>query len=293
MSDDPNVYERDGRVYYRASALGGCLKSLALARQGYDPMPPTAASLELFAGGHEAEKKYLESNRYIQDTQRVIKLQVAGKLWVVGHIDGTQHDRIIEIKSQSDEEFAKPSIRDSFLWHKYSYQFSAYMLALDMPLWCIRVRRSDREVNREEFYDPPVDLAAIRTRLFNVERLALKEELAKEQCDVVSYPCPFFYTHEDEARELVDDDAALVLAKEVVRAGKAAKIESEKASVARKALLTWMGDKSKVELGEGWKVTTYETKGGERKFTVKPSRGVRVTPPKEIGEDGEDHTTDV
>ena len=286
--DDPdaaNVYEREGKVVYRASALGGCLRSLALARQGYDAIPPPPSFLELFKGGHDAEDATLNPRTFITRRQERVELPISATISVVGHIDGMDDMGLVEVKSQSRDEWEKGSITDSFLWDKYAYQLSVYIHALEVPRARVyRVLRSDDNDNHslkiETFDEAPHTLGAIRQRVFEVEVMA-RRELSDVQCSAVMFPCPYFYTHKsDEVREFVDDHSALLLAQQATEASLARQVAEEKYRVSKEALLTWLGERDKVELPDGWKLTKFKTKGGRREFDVKPSVGLRIIPPK-------------
>lgn len=84
-------------VVYRASALGGCIKALAAARQGYSPMPEPPRMEQIFQAGNEAEDrtvtKLREAAWLLWGQQRVItlpvtKLSSGHEVVVRGHIDG-------------------------------------------------------------------------------------------------------------------------------------------------------------------------------------------------------------
>jgi len=58
--DKPLTYENDeGKIIYRASGLGGCVRSLVLSRLGVTPSPPSDFMAERFQEGHDWEREVL------------------------------------------------------------------------------------------------------------------------------------------------------------------------------------------------------------------------------------------
>lgn len=310
MSDDvldrAPVLSRDGIVEYRASALGGCLRSLALARQGFEPVAPPKQMLEVFQAGHETERQAWQKGLLKGTAQNYVRLPVTDTICITGHLDSWDRvwvprpqqkegdlgvragpgSRMYEVKSQSKNEWGP--IRESQMWSRYQWQFSVYILATGHPLTVVRVLR-DKEGNvsdsvEEVFVDPPRTLVEVKARVLAVELLARKD-LTDVPCDPIMFPCPYFYTHpQDDAavREYVDDDNAVTLAAQYSEAAREQRLAKQRSDAARKTLLTWMGDKEKIELPGGWKVTRYETK--ERLVPARTQKaywGLRVTPPKE------------
>lgn len=293
MSDDildrAPVLSRDGVVEYRASALGGCLRSLALARQGFDPVAPPKQMLDVFQAGHEAERQAFAKGVIQGTPQWAVSLSVTDNIVITGHLDSWWHDGGHEVKSQSENEWGP--IRESQMWSRYQWQFSVYILATGHPLTVVRVLR-DKEGNvsdscEEVFVDPPRTLVEVKARVLAVELLARKD-LTNVPCDPIMFPCPYFYTHpQDDAavREYVDDDNAVTLAAQYSEAAREQRLAKQRSDAARKTLLTWMADKEKIELPGGWKVTRYETK--ERLVPARTQKAfwsLRVTPPKEEDE---------
>lgn len=292
MLTDPieqaDVYESGGLVVYRASALGGCRRRLALARQGFEPLPPPKQTQKLFEAGHEAERQLWRKGILEGMAQRTVTLDISKTIVIVGHLDawtGEGH----EAKSQVQAEFDKP-IQESAHWYRWRVQISVYMHATRKRLRMVRALR-DEEGNvsniKEEWFDePPVSLPDIRRIVFDVESLARKD-LSDMPCDRTEFPCPFFYTHTDRAgvREYVDDDSARILAAEYQTAKTAANVAKAKVTAARTTLLEWMGERRRVELPEGWRVTRYKVEGRHVEYDSAGYEGVRVTPPK--GDDDE------
>lgn len=200
----------DGVVTYRASALGGgCTKALVMSRLGMDERPPPADMLARYQEGNLHEGAILnrmkEEGWTIWDEQATVTLMVSGRLRVVGHIDGkgamkvsdTQmgEARIVEVKTQSKDEFAKfdKDGWDGGLWPSYKWQLSCYMLATGLPAVVVRKDRNSGTIRMEWVDEPFYDLAAVRARVLSVEVLAA-DGIGPEECGPEKiYPCPFYY----------------------------------------------------------------------------------------------------
>lgn len=294
--DEPDVYERDGIVYYRASSLGGCVRRLALARQGFEPMPPSAAMLEVFEAGNEAERQVWAKGIVKGYAQHYVELVISDSIRVSGHLDCWDSEthgptewtgRVYEIKSQSEAEW-KP-IEQSPLWYRYKFQISCYMHATGLPLTLVRVqRRKDGSIafeERQDYQQAPVSLAEIRAKIFRVELLA-RRELNDVECEKVEFPCPFYYTHvsKEAVREQVDDPGAVVLAKQYAEARQLANAANSRVKASRAALLEYVGDRKRLELSDGTLLTRYQVKEQEVSYTRQAYWTLRVTSPKENDE---------
>lgn len=217
MSNDPIAYERDGRVYYRASALGGCLVALAATRQGLGEKETPGHMQEIFDRGHETEDywmgKYGEAHQVI-DRQMEVVLPVTNKISVVGHIDGRKTHlvpgRVVEFKSQSDDEYDgySPAHWENHpLWSKYAWQVSPYMIACNAELEIIRAKRSNPDDFVIDVIERPFhSLDEIRERVLEAEAMAYEDTLICR--GPFSYPCPYLHIHQDGA-EIVDDERLL------------------------------------------------------------------------------------
>ena len=285
MTDMPAVYERDGRVVYRASSLGGCVRALALARQGFDPMPTPAGMLEVFAAGNEAERQVWAKGIIQGRAQEYVELPISETIVVAGHLDAWTEERVYEVKSQSEDEW-KP-IEQSALWYRYRFQISCYMHATKLPLTVVRVmRRKDGTITfeeRQDYTEAPVSLAEIRAKVFAVELLA-RRELGEVVCEKVEYPCPFYYTHwqaGDEVREQVDNPAAVVLANQYQVARQVARDANSRVKASRAALLEYVGERRKLELSDGTLLTRYEVKERHVEYDSAAYWALKVTERKE------------
>lgn len=279
--EQPPVYEDGGVVYYRASALGHCVRMLALARQGYDALPPPAQMQKVYDAGHEAERQVFMKGIVKGLAQHTILLPISDSIVIRGHLDAWTPERIYEVKSQSPDEFGV--LRDSHLWEPYSYQVSVYMHATKLPCTVVRVMR-DKDGNiserEEETFDvPPVAMDQIRSRVFKVESLA-RRDLSGTECEKREWPCPFFYTHvgaKEDIREYVEDRDAVILVRQYCDAKTIAQVAKGRLDKSREAIIDWMGDRDKVELPEGWRVTRYKVEGKEVKYTRSGYTSIKIT----------------
>src|SRR5215831_15024507 len=146
------VYTIGDVVYYRASSLGGCVRMLALARQGFDPLPATGQIAEVFKAGRDAEQQVWAKGIVQGRAQEYVELPISSTIRVAGHLDCWEPERVYEIKSQSEGEWG--DIEKSSLWYRYKFQISVYMHATGLPLTVVRVRRNkDGSISDEERQD--------------------------------------------------------------------------------------------------------------------------------------------
>lgn len=288
--DEAPVYERGDVVYYRASSLGGCVRMLALARQGFDALAPSAGMLEVFKAGHEAERQVWAKGIIKGRAQDYVELPISETIRISGHLDAWTAERVYEVKSQSEAEW-KP-IELSPLWYRYKFQIGVYMHATGLPLSVLRVmREKDGTISNQEWQDyttPPVSLAEIRAKVFQVELLA-RRDLVGERCEKVEYPCPFYYTHVDsregDEREEVDDPAAVVLARQYGSAKLVASAANARVKASREALLAYMGEKRRLGLSDGTLLTRYEVAARHVEYDSAGYWALRVTN-KKAGDKG-------
>lgn len=284
------MYELNGIVCYRASQLGGCVRGLALARQGYDRIAPPASMFETFEKGREAEREVWAKGIISGTAQEFIQLPISETIRITGHLDcwEKENGRVYEIKSQSAAEW-KP-IQEGNLWYRYKYQIGVYMHATGLPLTVVRVRRKegggiDGE-EREEFDVPPVTLGEIRQRVFKVEMLA-RRDLSEVKCEPLEFPCPYFYTHANpETREQVDDTAAVVLARQYKDARLVAEVANGRVKASREALLEYVGDRTRLKLADGTLLTRYKVGGRHVEYDRDEYWALKVTTTKRTGVEG-------
>lgn len=198
----PDVVVDGEEVQYRASSLGSCTRALAAARQELDrysgALPEAVA--KTFARGHSDEERgikwFIDRGWAVTDRQLRVQVTLTPRLRIVGHIDGVVHKpdvlpTIVDVKSQSEQEFAKPSIRDSAFWHKYVWQFSAYVNGLHMPIAVLRMCGEDVKL---EYVDTSwlKSKGELLGRVLQVEAIAATE-LKGVECDRDDFPCPYFH----------------------------------------------------------------------------------------------------
>jgi hypothetical protein len=262
----------EGKVEYRASALGGCDLALLAARLGYDAIPirEDAKILKVFEAGHRIEDEVL--NEYFPTTvvqrQETVRLPITRNIDVVGHIDGfdTTDGCIVEVKSQSQDawDLFEKKHWDAGLFLKYKWQVSAYMWAhfgpfSHHPLKLIRALRDENQEWTGEYTASYVDypfysIAQIRERILRIE-LAAQTGVLIAEC-TPSFPCPYFYLHEEIDRDMIDDESVCALAREYVEAKQTEAIAKGKKANVKKALRIAV-EKDKYKTKDGYKITFY------------------------------------
>jgi hypothetical protein len=252
--------------------------ALLAARLGFDAVPPKpdAKIMQVFANGHRIEAEVLEKYPAV-DRQWEVRLPVTGRIHVVGHIDGViswphdsadvvpnidvSKDRLVEVKSQSREEwdrFAADGWETGF-FPKYKWQVSCYMHASGLPLTLIRALRDEDgnwtgETNISYVDAPFYSIAEIRARVLRVEAAAATGVL-NATC-TPSFPCPYFYLHDEIDRELITDDGVDILAREYAEASRDENIARDRKTNAKRALRVAV-ESDKYETSSGVKVTFY------------------------------------
>ncbi len=249
MSDAPIVYTDDNNnVYYRASALGSCLRALWAARTGHTPSSPPKTLQAAFDKGHELEPvilKLLEDEGWtLTDPQKEIVFHVgtnghSQQLYVVGHVDslgtppGGRHHIPVDAKS-----FAQSTL-DDFLGNgiesfpHYSWQQSAYAVGLGVDSFCLPLYNKDTGELTIKVYDSlPHSYEDIQSRIFQVEEFT---EMPTE-CDN-RWGCPFSYLHDTP-------EAATLTPQQQKMATTALQIKRRQDILdkARKAILTGLQD---------------------------------------------------
>lgn len=270
MSDAAYVTVADDIISYRASALGGCDMALLAARLGYDavPLKEDAKIVSIFKAGHRIEDEVLDPLK-VMHRQLEIVLPITSKIRVVGHIDGISSDGyLVEVKSQNQEEWDRFDREhwDGGFFPKYKWQVSSYMHGLTLNrispvrLKLIRALRDENgqwtgETKVSHVDRPFYTVAEIRERILKIEAVAATGVLAAECTN--SFPCPYFWLHEEVDRELISDESIDILAREYVTSNREASVALEKKKNAKRALREAI-DKDKYRTKSGVKVTFYE-----------------------------------
>ena len=295
MADNrPDVYvEKDGRVIYRASSVGQCVRALVASGLGEVALfgADRKALLERSADEgnlHEdAVRSKLEGEGWtVHSTQDEIDVPVIPGVFLRGHTDGviskpgvTVSDQaLLEVKSMSTKQFdkwIKKRFRD---FPKYAYQISAYMKGYPgLDAYYVVKRREDGLLDRTVIphSTPPIQWSTIRKKITTAERWRRKGELPP--CDVKNqWGCPFFYLHEEDDFEeavIPDDEVRKVLEglvadfvglKESEKVGKEAG-DIRKQEISPEILNLLSGDYVYVEVGG---VTYKVTKSGTTRSWV-------------------------
>lgn len=210
--------EREPEVYkytYRASSLGGCIKSLIAARSGYEPLD-VYSGMTVLEEGNLHEPHIIERLRtdgwIISRQQEECERVLAGfGVNITGHNDGiiqlstgddytTASDPLVlEIKTMGDASFKDWKRRgwsNPGLMQKYKWQVSFYMHCYAMPLMFVVKNRNSGEMDTDFVREPFYSWSDIVNRITQIEIAARNSDLP-ELCDSPMYPCPFNYLHEE------------------------------------------------------------------------------------------------
>jgi hypothetical protein len=245
--------------------------ALLAARLGYEVVPirEDAKIMQVFAAGHRIEEEVLARFPTVEQRQMEVYLPITGRISVVGHIDGfdTVDGTLIEVKSQNQEEWDRFERHhwDAGLFLKYKWQASVYMhghkgVFHHHPLKLVRALRDKNgdwtgEMKVSHVDKPFYSVDQIRERILQIEAVAATGVLAAE-CNN-SFPCPYFYLHEEIDRELIDDETVEALAREYAEAGSEETVAKGKKANARKALRVAV-DGNKYRTSTGVRITFYE-----------------------------------
>lgn len=299
MADNrPDVYtEEDGKVVYRASALGNCTRALvAIGRDNYqeamgkdrvDLLERSADEGDL----HEdaVRKKLIREGYELVSSQELIEVEVIKGVVVRGHTDGVitlstkTKGVLLEVKSMSNKRFDRWVKQGFDGFPKFAFQISAYMKAYPgRDVLYVVKRREDGFEQRTTIPadSPPVSWKAIRKKVLTAESHRRKRASFPD-CDLTPqerFWCPFFYLHDEEdpveqPSEMTDEDKA-VLADLIPKrnALKATEDAGNAAEKERKAL-----DKEILNLmGSTKQIPDLETEDGTIKITRVDNRGERI-----------------
>lgn len=281
----PSCYIEDGRVIFRASAVGRSSHVLAASAAGVMPASFTERTKGYFHEGNLHEPDII--NRVASDgwafshigtDQDELLVPVSSRIAIRCHPDGyataTKDHRfavkgtrcVFEGKAMSKDVFDRWDRRGFDDFWSYAVQFSIEMEGSGLPgLFAVK-NRNNGEVRWQVFTTPPIPFAEIRKRLLLVEKGARGGDLnpLKEKCK--EFGCQYFFLHDDTGPEIVADDVIDGLA-EMVDAARDRRKQAETIEKdARDKLSMAMGERKKVATGR-WAVTmveqnrtTYDTK---------------------------------
>lgn len=224
MSDERlPVYVEDGRVIYRASAVGMCEEALLALRQGMGAMMPPEWFQEKLDEGTEAEEEIVNAGfgRHGLDlvhAQEEVEVAITDNILIRGHTDGRGRDDE-ELEAGLEAKKLGPSLWkkwDSGLasfWSACPYyrdQLTVYMHGSGLPfLYAVGQWDPDEkkivQVQTKLIPTPPGDINEIKARVLRVEARFMGSEVP--ECDGKGmWPCPVYYLHDEEEREQVEDE---------------------------------------------------------------------------------------
>jgi hypothetical protein len=220
--DRPSRYEEDGKVIYRASSLGMCMKTLVALGLGHQPDPHPDWLLRKFQEGIDGEPVVIEtlsenwvfekeegSGHWLKwhDGQPLIEVPVGTNVIIRGHADGigtcfknpvyeygesdwvVGEKRLVEVKCVS-EGYAREVLRK--LPFYYVVQIATYSHAVGFPpMLALGIKDGNgRVVNvTTEMLEPELTMAQIKRRVIEIEGWIERGELPP--CDHPVWPCPF------------------------------------------------------------------------------------------------------
>lgn len=212
----------NGRVIYRASSLGFCIKSLVAVGMGMDGNGHPDWLLRKFQEGIDGEPVVLDMLRsnwrlmdeseghYLQwhDGQLYVEVDVGTNVTIRGHADGigtcymapvmehgetdwvTGDKRLVEVKCTTPD-YASEVIKR--LPMMYKVQVSVYGGFFGLPIMlALGIKDSDGKVVNvcTEMYDePPMSMGAIKARVMAIEGYVERGELPT--CDYRQWPCQY------------------------------------------------------------------------------------------------------
>jgi hypothetical protein len=261
----PDVYVEGDKVVYRASAIGGCLRSLVACRLGYTPLPFDDASERRMAEGNLHEPAILrhlaQEGWVVVDHQKEVELTIGDTLVIRGHIDGVgangvrEQVRVVEAKAMGKDPFKEWAARKFDSNPRYAWQVSTYMHGLGFPgLFAVK-NRDTGEVMVDLLDEAPIPLTHIKARVARIEAIARRGDLP--DCDVTStWNCPFRYLHDQRPVDMtvVEDDEVDALAVAYDRARAMATQADAMKKLARDRLVGVVRDRGKVRTGQ-WSVS--------------------------------------
>ena len=225
--DHAIVTETPDGIYYRASALGGCLRALWAARSG-QPAAPTPAKMQaVFDRGHEIEPIVInmlkEQGWNIYDEQKEVILPVTFEefpdtvsqtpppitkpLFILGHIDALgapppgisgpeshTFEHVIEIKGFGPDLWAKYKAGGLRGMFGYSVQTSAYQYALGFAdLAFVVYNKETGELDIQFFERPVLERWELDVIVAVVEECYRSSQMPS--C-TLNYPCPYYHLHD-------------------------------------------------------------------------------------------------
>lgn len=226
----PNRYVEGGRVVYRASALGSCVKSLVALGMGMTPEPHPDWLLRKFDEGIAGEPVVVDMLRpnwriadekeghYYQwhDGQMLVEVPVGRHVIIRGHADAigtcflapvyeygeteweTGDKRLIEVKCTT-EDYGAVVLKK--LPPLYAWQVSTYGGFFGLPVMlALGIKDGDGQVVNvvtQMIDKPPYTMSQVKQRVIGIESCVKSGELPV--CDYKQWPCPFSWLCDDVA----------------------------------------------------------------------------------------------
>lgn len=269
---------------YRASELGGCVKSQVAAKLDYQKLDTPTKMLDIYEAGNQAEiivGQLLRARGYnLFDAQMEVELVVTPRVSIVGHIDWRTDGLVVECKSMSEAryiEWLKTGWHTPGLVQKYKWQLSAYMNALEVPADLVVFNRDakDDDPNRmviERVPEPFFTTGEIKERVLRIDRFVRLGELPVA-CDVKIWPCPFAYLEEVE----YDEDNFEV--EGIATSYKAAMLSEKVGKEAKLALRKLLDEATKAKSYKSERVTvTYYDRRNPSRWDEEKIRSAGINP---------------
>ncbi len=214
--DRPPIYEIDGTVYYRASALGGCVNELVMFRRGEQSEVKTTYIEQVMETGkeYEAEVKVQvaqQADYLIVSESDPVQLEVDPGHIIVGNTDGRMSWTLgisetgevgTEIKTLGEDAFKKFVRSGLETFPEYQWQLSIYMHAVDLP-WLYaaapRLREKDddgewrfwvevdKTIRLDIITEPPIPLSRIRRKIRRINTLAQMDFTDLPPCEKAKF----------------------------------------------------------------------------------------------------------
>lgn len=246
--DRPSVQYDDGADawWIRASALGGCIRSLVATGRGVEPQPVPEWMQEKYDEGHEAESVI---EKMAMEQRELVPMETHKGL----HVSFTHGDQVVNVSGSVDnfaihrggvgvpnqiDEYkalgktyvaqierlgAYPDWRDvlKVLPAPYSTQISVYMhgaaarFGQMIPVALVVGVKDEHGVVQRilpivYIPEPPVSLETIEKRAkLIVDMVDADGDGEFPDCDVKQYPCGHFFLHDDEELPIVAEDDRL------------------------------------------------------------------------------------
>jgi len=321
MSDDrPSAYFEGEHLIFRGSAVGDSAHALAASLAGIRPVDFSADAKMRMAEGvlHESDilervakeaemdwSVHRDRISFNPDEQEEIDFPITNRIVVRLHPDGflftpEGHPAyVVEAKAMGRDVFMEWEKKGFAASMRYATQMSLEMYATGLPGVFARKNRDTGKIKWEAMIDPPVDLVTIRRRLMVIAKRSAEgvlDPIPEEKCQ---WGCRFFFLHDHEVGETVEDETIDSLAEMVARARERKQQAEEVEREARGKLREYLGEAGKRRT-KTWSVAyreqegrvTYDTKkmaedGVDVEAYARKGKGYAVVTVKRLGKTGD------